>query len=289
MYSEISRNKRKTAILIFAFLLLIGGLAYLFGAYFQNWAITSGAIIGSILYALFSYFGSATAALKITGAKEIQKRDNPRLWRVVENLAITTGMPMPKVHIVDDPALNAFATGRDPDHAHVAITSGLLDILEDTELEGVMAHEMGHIKNYDIRVSLVVFGLVLVVSLLSDLLLRIAFWSDSDDRPAFLSLLAVVAAIFAPMIAVIVQAAVSRQREFLADATGAQTTRYPDGLAKALEKIQNGNPRVRRASSATAHLFFANPLKKNMFSRLLSTHPPTEERIKRLHQIGGKV
>lgn len=291
MYSAIAQNKRKTVLLIASFLLLIGGLAYIAGLYWQNWTITIGAIIGSLVYALFSYFGSARAALSITGAQEIQKSDNPLLWRTVENLSITMGMPMPKVYIIPDAALNAFATGRDPKHAHVAITQGLLDTLEKNELEGVMAHEMGHVKNYDIRVSMVVFGLVVAVSLLADIFIRSTFFSsrDSENRNGMFAIVGIVAAILAPLIAGVVQAAVSRQREYLADATGAMTTRYPEGLARALEKISNGNSNVKRANSSTAHLFFANPLRAQNFAKLFSTHPPAEDRIARLREMGSKL
>lgn len=291
MYSAIAQNKRKTILLLVSFLLLIGALSYVAGLYWSNWSITIGALIGSVVYALFSYFGAAKAALGFSGAKEIQKSDNPTLWRVVENLSITMGLPMPKVYVINDTALNAFATGRDPNHAHVAITQGLLDTLDKNELEGVMAHELGHVKNYDIRVSMVVFGLVIAVSLLSDIFIRSTLFSsrDNDNRSGLFAFLGIVAAILAPLIASIIQAAVSRQREFLADATGAMTTRYPDGLASALQKISAGNPRVKKVSSASAHLFFANPLSAKNFGKLFSTHPPTEERIARLREMGGKL
>ena len=166
MYSEIAKNKRKTVVLLLFFIALMGGLAYLGGLYYGDFTITIGALIGSLIYALFAYFGASRAALAFNGAKEIKKSADPRLWRTVENLAITEGLPMPKVYIMEDPGLNAFATGRNPEQASVAITTGLLQALDDNELQGVMAHELGHIKNYDIRVSMVVFGLVLVISLL---------------------------------------------------------------------------------------------------------------------------
>lgn len=291
MYSAIAQNKRKTVLLLASFLLVIGALAYVAGLYWQDWTITIGAVIGSLIYALFSYFGASKAALGITGAQEIKKTDNPLLWRTVENLSITMGLPMPKVYIIPDQALNAFATGRDPKHAHVAITQGLLDALDKNELEGVMAHEMGHVKNYDIRVSMVVFGLVVAVSLISDIFVRSTFFSsrDDDNRSGLFAIFGIVAAVLAPLVAAVIQAAVSRQREYLADATGALTTRYPEGLASALRKISAGNPNVRRANSATAHLFFANPLRAKHFSGLFSTHPPTEDRIARLRDMGSKL
>jgi heat shock protein HtpX len=290
MYSEIASNKRKTILLIGLFVAFIGFLSYLAGLYFGDFSITIGALIGSCIYAFISYFSSAKAALTFSGAKEIQKSDNPRLWRTVENLAITEGLPMPKVYIIEDSGLNAFATGRDPMHAHVAITSGLLDLLEDTELQGVMAHELGHVKNYDIRVSMIVFGLVLVVSLLSDIFLRMSFFdSDDDDAPAALAALSIVAMILAPVVAALVQSAVSRKREYLADATGALTTRYPEGLARALEKLRDGNTGLKRQNTSTAHLFIANPLKGKRFSSLFSTHPPIEDRIAKLRKMEGNL
>jgi heat shock protein HtpX len=290
MYSEIASNKRKTILLIGLFVAFIGFLSYLAGLYFGDFSITIGALIGSCIYAFISYFSSAKAALTFSGAKEIQKSDNPRLWRTVENLAITEGLPMPKVYIIEDSGLNAFATGRDPMHAHVAITSGLLDLLEDTELQGVMAHELGHVKNYDIRVSMIVFGLVLVVSLLSDIFLRMSFFgSDDNDAPAALAALSIVAMILAPVVAALVQSAVSRKREYLADATGALTTRYPEGLARALEKLRDGNTGLKRQNTSTAHLFIANPLKGKRFSSLFSTHPPIEDRIAKLRKMEGNL
>lgn len=288
MYSEITANKRKSALLIVGFVGFIGVLTYLAGVYFGDFSITIGSLVVACIYAFISYFASARVALSFNGAKQIEKRDNPRLWRTVENLAITNGLPMPKVYIIPDSGLNAFATGRDPSHAHVAITEGLLQLLDDKELQGVMAHELGHVKNYDIRVSMIVFGLVMVVSVLSDIFLRMSFFgSDDDDAPAALAFLSIVAMILAPVVAALVQASISRKREYLADATGALTTRYPEGLASALEKLRDGNTGLRRQNISTAHLFIANPLKGKGFSSLFSTHPPIEDRIAKLRAMGG--
>ncbi len=293
MYSEIAKNKRKTVLLIGVFIALIGALAYFGGIYFGDFSITIGALIGSVIYALISYFASAKAALAFNGAHEIQKRDNPELYRIVENLAITEGLPTPKIHIIDDPALNAFATGRDPKHAHVAITTGLLATLNKQELQGVMAHELGHIKNYDIRVSMVAFGLVMVISLMADIFLRVSLFGggnrDRENGNGVLVALGIVAMILAPMIAAVIQASISRKREFLADATGAMTTRYPEGLASALEKLKMGNTAPRRQNTSTAHLFFANPLKGKSLSNMFSTHPPIDERIKILRGMDSHV
>lgn len=245
-----------------------------------------GGLIGSLIYVLITYYSGSKMALSINRAQEIQKKDNPRLWRIVENLSITNGMPMPKVYVIDDPAMNAFATGRDPKHASVAATTGILAALDDSELQGVMAHEMGHVKNYDIRVSMVAFALTVVISLLADIILRLTIFSDSDETPPAAYLAGIAAAILAPLVATMIQMAISRQREYLADATGALTTRYPEALASALEKISQNGSAMKHQNTSTAHLFFANPLKKNAITGLFSTHPPIEERIARLRSMG---
>lgn len=248
-------------------------------------------VAGAGIYTLIQYFAASNLALALNGAREVTKKEQPGLYRVVENLSITTGMPMPKVYVIDDPALNAFATGRDPDHSAVCATSGLLKMLNKTELEAVMAHEMGHVQNYDIRVSIIVFGLVSVIGFLADILLRTMWFGNRDERnnsPVFL-ILGLVAAILAPFVAMLIQLAVSRSREYLADSTGALTTRHPEGLIGALEKIAHYGSKVRRQNSSTAHLFFANPLKGQNLARLFSTHPPIEDRIARLREMGGKL
>jgi heat shock protein HtpX len=194
---------------------------------------------------------------------------------------------VPKVYVIDDPAPNAFATGRDPQHAVVCATTGLLTMMTDTELEGVIAHELGHVRNYDIRVMMIVFGLVSAIGLIADIILHMFWWGDNEERspnPAII-ILGIVAAILAPFAAMLVQLAVSRRREYLADSTGALTTRYPEGLASALEKIRDHGSVMKRQNSATAHLFFANPLKGNSLSRLFSTHPPIDDRIARLRKM----
>lgn len=297
MYSEIASNKRKTIFLMFGFLVFIGALAYGAGWYFNAFSITIIAIVVALFYAIWSYYGSDKLALTVNNAQKIQKADNPRLWRIVENLSITDGLPMPVVYIIDDRAPNAFATGRDPQHASVAVTSGLLDIMDDNELEGVLAHELGHVKNYDIRVAMVVFGLVAIVSLICDFIIRWLFIgglrgrssnNNNETNPIFF-ILAIVALILAPLIATIIQLAISRKREYLADATGALTTRYPEGLASALEKIKLNGSVMQKQNPSTAHLFFANPLKAHSFSNLFSTHPPIDDRIKVLREMEVKV
>ena len=291
MYSAIAANKRNTVLIMFLFVVIIAGLGYLASVYFGDLYITYFVIAGALVYALIQYFAAAKLAVAMTGAKPIEKKDNPRLYRMVENLSIAEGMPMPKVYVIDDPAPNAFATGRDPKHAIVAATTGLMDIMDDKELEGVMAHELGHVKNYDIRVSMIVFGLVSAIGLLSDIALRMLLFNndDRDGVPPQLYLLGLLALILAPIVAAVIQMAVSRQREYLADSTGALTTRYPEGLASALEKLRDHGKPMQRQNGSTAHLFFANPMKNGFFEKIFSTHPPLDERIARLRGMEGKM
>ena len=286
MYSEISSNKRKTFLLIALFVGVVCGLAWLVAAYAGSTDVMPFIVAGALMYVIVAYFAGSSGALVLNGAQEIQQKDNPRLWRTVENLAITDGLPMPKVCIINDPAPNAFATGRDPRHATVCATTGLLDMMTDSELQGVMAHEMGHVKNYDIRVAMLAFALVAVVSILVDTIWRLTWFSDNDEDSPLLTVLGFAAIILAPLIAGLIQLAVSRNREYLADSTGALTTRYPEGLASALEKIGKAGSVMQKQNASTAHFFFANPLKKGGASNLFSTHPPIEERIKRLNEMG---
>jgi heat shock protein HtpX len=289
MYSNIASNKRKTVFIMVVFMAFVALIIWIFNKYLGgSTGVFYGGLIGAAFYVLITYYAGAKMALAVNQAHEIQKKDNPRLWRMVENLSITDGLPMPRVYIMDDPAPNAFATGRKPQASAVCVTSGLLDIMNDQELQGVLAHEMGHIKNYDIRVAMVAFALTAVISLLADIMLRMVWFSDNRDNnnnQAFI-ILGIVAAILAPFVALLIQMAVSRQREYLADATGALTTRYPEGLASALEKIKQHGSVAKHQNTATAHLFFANPLKKGSLTSLFSTHPPLEDRIKRLRTMG---
>ncbi len=287
MYEQITSNKRRTWLLILSFLVLLWLLAYLISKATGNPGVLFYIGVFAIGYAAISYFSSAKMALAINRASEIQKKDDPRLWRTVENLAITDGLPMPKVYIVDDPAPNAFATGRDPNHSAVCATTGLLKIMDDNELEGVIAHELGHVQNYDIRVNTIAFALVGVVSLIADFFLRWSFFSgdERENNNQLLMILALVAAILAPLAAVMLQLAVSRRREYLADATGALTTRFPEGLANALEKIEKFGSPAKVQNTSTAHMFLVNPLKNRSFLNLFSTHPPIEARIEALREM----
>ena len=291
MYSAIAANKRNTVIIMAVFVALIGAVGWAVSYVNGDRSIAYWVIGVAAIYALIQYFAASKLALAINGAQQIEKKDNPRLYRIVENLTIATGMPMPKVYIIDDPAPNAFATGRDPKHAVVAATSGILDIMNDRELEAVMAHEISHVRNYDIRVSMIAFGLVSAIALLSDIALRMMFFSgdrrENGSNPVIL-VVGIVLIILAPIIAAMIQMAVSRQREYLADASGVMATRDSEGLASALEKLQQYGRPLKHQNSASAHLFFSNPLKPNAFSKLFSTHPPLEERIARLRKNANK-
>ena len=291
MYRAIAANKRNTWFIMVFFMVLIAGLAFVADAYFTGGGlgiVFYGVLIGAIVYVIIQYYAAGSQALAMAGAKPIQKADNPRLYRIVENLAITTGLPMPKVYIVDDPAPNAFATGRDPEHAAVAATTGLLDIMDDAELEGVMAHEIAHVKNFDIRVTTIVFGLVVVVGLLADVLARMAFFggmrrSGGGGNPLMI-VIAIAAMILAPLLAALIQAAVSRQREYLADATGALTTRHPEALASALQKLGEYGRPLKKQQASMAHLWMADPIKPGVIDRMFQTHPPIAKRVERLRE-----
>lgn len=293
MYSAIAANKRNTVIIVGGFVLLLGALAYGWGVASGNGSSALWIIAFVAGYALFQYYMSGRIAISMSGAREIQLTENPRLYRMVENLSISQGIPMPKVYIIDDPAPNAFAAGRDPKHAVVAATTGLLEIMDDAELEGVMAHEIGHVKNYDIRVSTIVFGLIAAVGLLADFALRMAFFSgsarnrNSGSFGAVLILIGIVGWIVAWLIGPMVRAAVSRQREYLADASAAEMTRYPEGLASALKKLGEYGRPMRRVDSAMAHMFINDPIKPGFVERAFSTHPPIPKRIERLRSMGA--
>ncbi|MBR3228777.1 zinc metalloprotease HtpX [Candidatus Saccharibacteria bacterium] len=285
MYKQIAENKRRTIYIIIGFVVLIGIIAGIFAWVYNNPWIAVWTTIVAIVYAVIQYFAAGSLAIAMTGAKEITKKDNPRFYNVVENLSITTGLPMPKVYIVEDQAPNAFATGRDPAHAAVAATTGLIDVMDDKELTAVMAHEMSHVKNYDIRVSMIVFGLVCVVGLISDLAFRMMFYGsrrrDNEGSPVGYVLI-IIAAILSPIVASIAQMAVSRQREYLADASAVNITRYPEGMISALKKLQSHSQPMKSQNIATEAMYINNPLRKGFFSNLLSSHPPIEKRIERL-------
>jgi len=286
MYKHVAENRRNTVLIMMGFVVLIGAISAGFAWWFGDWSILIYALIITILYVGIQYFAAGKLALTMTGAKKIEKKDNPRLYNAVENLVIQTGIPMPGVYVINDPAPNAFATGRDPAHASVAATTGLLDIMDDDELIAVMAHEISHVRNYDIRITTIVFGLVSLIGLLSDIGARMIFFggrSDSDRGGSPVGvIIALVTAIIAPLAAALAQMAISRQREYLADSSAALLTRYPEGMVNALKKLDAHKRPMRQQNPATEAMFITSPLRKNMISQLFSTHPPIEKRIARL-------
>ncbi len=288
LYTQQDNNVRKTWFLLTVFLVVVIGVGWVFGQAYNNPAILYIAIIFSLVMNVASYWWSDKIVLSMSGAKPAEHDTHQELFHIVENLSITAGLPMPKVYIINDSAPNAFATGRNKEHAVVAVTTGLLGILNKNELEGVIAHELSHIGNRDILLSTVVVVLVGFVAMASDIFMRSMMFGsrDNDNKSGGIwIIIGVVAAILAPISATLIQLAISRKREFLADASGALLTRYPEGLASALQKIsQNGQP-LKKASTATAHLFIANPFgSKSMrgMAKLFMTHPPVEERVQAL-------
>ena len=296
LYTHKDKNIRRTWLLITLFLVFIIGLGWVFSYQFNSPIILVVAVIFSSLMSFISYWYSDKIVLAISRAKEIKKEDNPELYRLVENLCLTAGLPLPKIYLIEEMALNAFATGRNPEHAVVAVTRGLLERLERQELEGVLAHELSHIGNRDMLLSTVVVVLVGLVALISDLFLRWTWFSGGrrDSREggqlgAIMMLIGIVLAILSPFIAILIQLAISRKREFLADASGALLTRYPDGLASALEKISSDLTPMKVTNDATSSLFIDSPYKgkqkTNWFIKLFMTHPPVEDRIAALRDM----
>lgn len=302
IYNQIDANRRKTILLMVGFSIFIIAISYIlvFALGFEG----PGALgfVGIVLIIsgfinLGSYYWSDKLVLRMTGAKPIEKKDNPELYRVVDNLTIASGVPVPKIYVVDDAAPNAFATGRDPKHAAIAFTTGLLNRLEKLELEGVVAHELSHVRNYDTRLMSIVVILVGTVALLADIFFRSLWFGGGRSRRsggALILILGVVVAILAPIAAQLIKFSISRRREFLADSSGALLTRNPESLASALLKIDSDTTPARNASAANAHMFIINPFKgkqaKSWFVRLFRTHPPVEERVKVLRSsIGSSI
>lgn len=296
MYKQIDANKRRTLYMFFIFFLLIIGIGWLLSYAFEAQIILWLAVIIAVIQGWVSYYYSDKIALTVTGAKPADEGQYRELHRIVENLAITGGLPKPRVYVIEEPAPNAFATGRDPKTAAVAVTTGLIESLERSELEGVIAHELAHIGNRDILVMTVAVTLVGAIVLVSDLMLRSWFWGGSRSRNdnqggGYIILIALVLAILAPLFAQLISLAVSRKREYLADATGVLLTRYPEGLASALRKIARYNRPMNRANRATAHLFIDEPFgqeeqqNQSWFSTIFSTHPPIADRVKKLMEM----
>jgi heat shock protein HtpX len=292
LYTHADSNIRKTWLYLtffFIFVILIGWLiSYFLDTYIVLWV----AVIYSVLVSFGSYWYSDKIVLTISGARPIEKKDNPELYRLVENLAITAGLPLPRIYILDEAQPNAFATGRNPKYGVIAVTTGLLQRLEKAELEGVIAHEMAHIGNKDALLQTLVVVLVGTIVILTDFFFRISFYSRGNRKSkgaSVMFLVAIILAILAPLLANLVKLAISRKREFLADASGALLTRYPEGLAKALEKISQDPTPLRVANNSTAHLFISSPFRGkesvNWLNKLFMTHPPIEERTKALRDL----
>lgn len=291
-YDFIAGNKRKTAILMAVFVAFVVAIGWLLDqAYDAGGAAIVFAGGFSVVSALTSYYAGDKMALAMSGARPVTAADAPQLVHLVENLCITSGTPLPKIHVISDQAINAFATGRDPEHASIAVTTGALEKLENEELEGVLAHELSHIRNYDIRVMTVVIVLVGTISMLSQMFLRFGLRGGrSRDRRGdggLLLIVGLVLLVFAPPIAQLIKLAVSRRREFLADASGALLTRFPEGLARALRKIETENLPMQSRSPATAHLYISNPFSGSAFANLFSTHPPIAERVAALEKMAS--
>lgn len=284
MRKQIAQNKRNTVFLMIIFVALITAIGWIFSWLYDNYSIMVIFVIVAGVYALIQYFFADKIAIKTSGARQIQKDENPRYYKIVEKLAEDAKLPMLKVYVINDDAPNAFATGRDPQHACVAATTGLLEIMDDNELRAVMAHEMSHVKNFDIRVSMITFGLAVVVGLLSDFGMRVLLYDKrDDDNPSPIgALFALITIILAPIVASLVQMGVSRQREYLADASAANLIDSSDDMISALRKLETHTRPMHQQNIATESMYIANPLSKSMVSKLFSTHPPLESRIERL-------
>jgi heat shock protein HtpX len=295
MYDEITENKRNSWILVIVVTLVLVALGYLAGEYWGSGYVGVGlAVVIALVTSLSAYYGGAGMILAMSRARRIEKKDHPQLFNVVEELTIAGGLPIPSIYIIDDTAPNAFATGRDPEHASVAITTGLLEKLSRDELQGVMAHELSHVGNRDILFAMMVGIMVGSIVMVSDFFLRSVFWSrggrkreQKGNAGAIMLVVALLFAILAPFFAKMLQLAVSRQREYLADASAVKLTRYPEGLASALEKIAGDREVLEVANRATQHLYIVNPIKpfEKRAKGLFSTHPPLEERVQRIRSM----
>lgn len=283
MYSSISKNKRNTVIIFTVFIAIISGIGLFFAWEFKELSIFWITLVVALVYALIDYVVATKMVIKMAGATEISRSMAPELYAAVDTITVTAGLPMPKVYIINDNAPNAFAAGTKPENAIICVTTGLLEIMDKAELEGVIAHEVGHIKNYDIRVSMAAVALTAAIGFIADIILRITFYSsDKEERSPAMFVGGLMAAIVAPILALIVRMAISREREYLADATAVMLTRYPDGLISALDKLQKYGVPMQKQNSTTASLYINNPLKKSVLNSLFATHPPIEKRIQRL-------
>ena len=285
MYSSISRNKRNTVIIFSLFIAIISGIGLYFSYVYGDIRVFIITLIIAIFYTFFQYKISTYITLKISGAEWISRKDAPDFYAIVESLSITAGIPMPKLYIINDSSMNAFAAGTNHDNSVICATTGLLENMDKVEIEGVMAHEISHIKNYDIRVSMAAVALTAVIGMLSDIALRFIFLNDDDEdsKNTIILILGLFFVLISPLLTTVTRLATSREREFLADATAISLTRYPDGLISALEKLKNNKP-LQKQNSTIASLFISNPIRQGFFQKLFSTHPPLEDRIKRLKE-----
>lgn len=291
MYSSISENKRNTVIIFSLFTLIISGIGLFFAYNANNFSIFYITLAASIIYAWVDYIFSTKITLAMTGAEQINRTQYPEFYSAVESISITAGIPMPKIYIINDPSPNAFAAGTKPENSIVCATTGLLEIMDKTELEGVVAHEVSHIKNYDIRISMAAIALTAAIGFLADIAWRLLFWGDDRDdseKSLIVYLVGVILVVLSPILAFIVRMAISREREFLADATAVSLTRYPDGLIRALEKLKENSAPLKKQNSTTASLFISNPLKPGLIQKMFSTHPPLDERIRRLKENSAR-
>lgn len=290
-YTQISKNKWESGGMLFIFVLFVMAAGFLLAEVNSPGSGMAGLIVAaaiSLIWTLIAYFSGDKIALAANRAKPLQRQDNPTVYNLVENLCIAAGLPAPKIYLIESSAMNAFATGRKPETASIAITTGLLQKLEKKEIEGVVAHELSHIGNYDIRFMTLVAALAGVIMILTDVFWHWSFRSSGGNNRkngGALMIIGLILIIFAPLISMIIQLAISRKREFLADASGALLTRYPEGLARALEKISQDSTPLSTASHGTAHLYISNPFKKHTWSNLFSTHPPIEARVKALREM----
>ena len=284
MRKQIAQNKRNTILIMLVFIAFIALIGWLFAWLYNDYVILIWFVVVSAGYALFQYFLADKIAIASAGAREISESDNPRYYKVVQKLAKDAKLPMPRVYIINDSAPNAFATGRNPEHASVAATTGLLDVMNDRELRAVMGHEMSHVKNYDIRISMITFGLVSLVGFIADFGIRVLFYSDRDEEnnSPIGALFVLITLILSPIVASLAQMGISRQREYLADASSAAITGDPDSMIDALRALDEHARPMRQQNVASEAMYIANPLRKSVLSKLFSTHPPIESRIERL-------
>jgi heat shock protein HtpX len=295
LYTQKDSNVRKTWLLITMSLIFVIGVGWVFSYLLRSTGILYAAVLLAVVMNMVAYWNSDKIALSMSGAKPTTCEQFLDLYRIIENLSITAGLPMPRIYVIDSPQINAFATGRDPQHAAIAVTTGALAKLNKNEMEGVLSHELSHVGNRDILVSTVVVVLAGVVAILADWFFRMSFWGgmgrrdDRDNSGSYVMIIGLIFALLAPLASTLMQLAVSRKREYLADASGALLTRYPEGLASALEKIEGDANPMRTATNATAHLFISSPFKGKQKTgwlvRLFSTHPPLEERIRILREM----